>query len=306
MSTSVLVTGASGYIGQQVAIAFRAAGYRVYGLVRSLEKGTHLVRHEVIPVVGDVNDPQSFHDAVHRASVVVDTVVDFTQPDPFVANHKLLELTTKLGHEQGVEKTYIYTSGILVYTHSDHVRDETHSLKSDKLEPFFKARVAFENQVLAHEGVRGIVIRPGFVYGGAAGAGNHLLSYFSNGSKDKIVLNNDLKHKRWTWVHNADLADAYVRAAKLSHAVRGEAFNIVGDSSPTYEELTLATARAAGFKGTVEYTDEKGTDFVSTLGNKSVLVNNTKARDLLGWNHNHLGVLDELDIYYHTAKGTWH
>jgi len=39
MATAVFVTGASGYIGQHVAIAFRNAGYRVYGLVRSQEKG---------------------------------------------------------------------------------------------------------------------------------------------------------------------------------------------------------------------------------------------------------------------------
>jgi len=37
--SSAFVTGASGYIGHHVAVALRAAGYRVYGLVRSQEKG---------------------------------------------------------------------------------------------------------------------------------------------------------------------------------------------------------------------------------------------------------------------------
>jgi len=58
-----------------------------------------------------------------------------------------------------------------------------------------------------------------------------------------------LKDKRWNWVHVQDLADAYVRAAKNSHSVAGEIFNIVSESSPTVGQLTLATARVAGFKG---------------------------------------------------------
>jgi len=36
---SVFVTGANGYVGQAVSIALRNAGYRVYGLVRSADKG---------------------------------------------------------------------------------------------------------------------------------------------------------------------------------------------------------------------------------------------------------------------------
>jgi len=306
MSTSVFITGASGYIGQQVAISFRSAGYRVYGLVRSKEKGEHLVRHEVIPVVGDINDPSTYHEALARSAVVVDTVLDFSQQDPFAANRRLLNVTAEFAQEASVVKTYIYTSGVLVYPHGENVRDETFSMKSDDLAPIFKGRVAFENEVLSHTGVRGIVIRPGFVYGGATGAGNFLVSFFSNdASKDKIAINNELKGKQWNWVHNADLADGFVRAARFSHLAKGEAFNIVGNSHPSYEEITRAAAKVAGFKGTVEYTDEKGTDFVSALGNKTVIVNNNKARDILGWVPNHLGLLDELDVYYHTYKGSW-
>jgi len=58
-----------------------------------------------------------------------------------------------------------------------------------------------------------------------------------------------LKSQRWNWIHIEDLADAYVMAAKQSHAVKGEAFNLVADPSPTYEEVCLAASRVAGFKG---------------------------------------------------------
>lgn len=35
---TVLVTGANGYIGREVCIAFRNCGYTVFGMCRSMEK----------------------------------------------------------------------------------------------------------------------------------------------------------------------------------------------------------------------------------------------------------------------------
>ena len=114
-----------------------------------------------------------------------------------------------------------------------------------------------------------------------------------------------LKRQRWSWTHVVDLADAYVRAVKRSHSLKGEVFNIISYSSPTFEEITLAAAKIAGFKGTVEYTDVPGTDFISTVANKTVRLNYKKAEDLLGWTPNHIGVLEELELYYHAFKGEW-
>jgi len=58
-------------------------------------------------------------------------------------------------------------------------------------------------------------------------------------------------------------------------------------------------------KGTVEYSDQPGNDILSRLGTKTVLLTHNKARELLDWVPQHLGALDELDIYYHTIKGQW-
>lgn len=264
-----------------------------------------MVRHEVIPVVGDLAKPETYHEALDKSTYVVDTVLDFSSgQDIFAPNRALVEATAKSAATHHVEKTYIYTSGVLCYDNSELVRDENSPLPGDL--PVFKARIGFERYVQEHTGLRGIVIRPGFVYGGASGAGNHLTNLVEAAKKDKIVLNNELKLRRWNWIHVVDLADAYVRVAKHSHSLKGEDFNIVSDSSPTFEQITLAAAKIAGFKGTVEYTDTPGTDFLSTLGNKTVLLTHKKAEELLGWTPNHIGVLEELDIYYHTIKGSWH
>ena len=42
--------------------------------------------------------------------------------------------------------------------------------------------------MLDHTGVRGIVIRPGYVYGGSSGKGNTLSVFFEKAKQDKIVI----------------------------------------------------------------------------------------------------------------------
>ena len=122
-----------------------------------------------------------------KATYVIDNVLDFASQDPFASNKALVEATAKSAATHQVAKTYIYTSGGLVYSHSEAVQDENTPLPGDF--PVFKARIAYERYVQSHTGVRGFVIRPGFVYGGSSGAGNHLSHFFENGKKDKIVLN---------------------------------------------------------------------------------------------------------------------
>jgi len=54
----------------------------------------------------------------------------------------------------------------------------------------------------------------------------------------------------------------------------------------------------------VEYTDEVGPDFVEQVARKTVLLTYYKARDLLGWTPQHIGPLEELEIYYNATKGS--
>ena len=56
---NVFVTGATGYIGGAVAAAFRRAGHRVFGLVRSSEKARSLAQAEIVPVLGDLAAPDA-------------------------------------------------------------------------------------------------------------------------------------------------------------------------------------------------------------------------------------------------------
>ncbi len=56
----VFITGATGYIGSEVAQAFRRAGHEVRGLILHDTDAARLKKDEIIPVVGDLRDPASY------------------------------------------------------------------------------------------------------------------------------------------------------------------------------------------------------------------------------------------------------
>ena len=54
--TTVLVTGASGYIGGATAQALSREGFQVFGLIRDKKHSAELLKNEITPVVGDLHD----------------------------------------------------------------------------------------------------------------------------------------------------------------------------------------------------------------------------------------------------------
>ena len=52
----------------------------------------------------------------------------------------------------------------------------------------------------------------------------------------------------------------------------------------------------------MEYTDVVGPDLIEQMARKTVRLTYNKARDLLGWTPQHIGPLEELEIYYNACK----
>jgi len=175
-------------------------------------------------------------------------------------------------HAWRQKKTFIYTSGILVYgDHPGEVVDETTPIPPY---PMVQWRIDHEKQVVGQDKLNGVVIRPGFVYGHSGSlsaplfkaAGDTLvikgpLVRWSVGSlvrsllaeRETLATRTGKREKRWSWVHVEDLAQAYVLAVQKIHVAKGEVFNIVSPSSPTWEELNLSAAKLVGFTGKVDY-----------------------------------------------------
>ena len=69
-----------------------------------------MIKHEVIPVVGELAKPETYQEALDKSTFVIDNVIDFTAQEPFTSNKVMLDATAKSAAALHVTKTYIYTS----------------------------------------------------------------------------------------------------------------------------------------------------------------------------------------------------
>src|SRR3989442_1614575 len=275
----VFVTGATGYVGFAIAAALRRAGHEVYGLTRSAAKASQLARQEIHPVQGDIGDPKSYADAAEECSVLVHAA--FESSASAVAKDKgAIDALIEAGRRGARPKTLIFTSG--VWVHGDtggKLVDETTPLNPIKLVAW---RPAHEQMVLQAKTVRGLVIRPGCVYGGRGGMTGDWFAAVVAGKPPTVV---GTGHNRWAMVHGDDLADAYVRAAESGLA--GEPFDVVDRWRATGGERGPAAARALGYSGELRATplaEARRTigDYADALALHQH-VDARKAVRLLGW-----------------------
>ena len=293
----IFVTGATGYIGGAVAVALRRAGHDVRGLARSPEKAARMRRYEIEPVVGDMTHPGSYHEALDECAVLVHAAVDFAagvvDPDRAVIGTFLAA-----GTRGSRPKTVLYTSGVWVY-------GDTGGRRADETTPPAPVRMVawrpeHERLVLENPGVRGLVVRPGCVYGLA---GSLTGRWFESAERGAAEVVGDGTN-RWAMVHVHDLADAYVRLAESGYA--GEIFNVTDRSRSTVGEMAGAAARAAGHPGAVRKVPvEEAAKTMGDLAASLALdqhVDSRKAVSRLGWQPRHGGFVDGVDTYYAAWK----
>jgi len=290
MSTTIVVFGATGYIGEAVSIALRRAGYRVIGVVRNVNKAKKLKQYEVTVVVGDISEPNKVKEYIEQAEVIIDAIG--------ITDQSLVVKIAEITKTKSRKPAFIHTSGIMAHGDSPKAVDET----CEPVSRHLSERIQFEKFLVNYKDLRGIVLRPGFVYGGNGGFFADII--FSIKENDDLVIIGR-KDRRWTWVHVEDLADAYVRIINGGHVADGEIIDLCGPWSPTYEEILLAAAKAAGWKGKVVYNPDvpKDNHFLQ-VAEDNCIVNSAKAFNLFRWKDNHLGIVAEIDTYYASWKNS--
>ena len=292
----VFVTGATGHVGFHVALAFRRAGYHVLGLARSDAGAARLDRHEIRPVLGTMQDPGTWKGA-EDASVLVHAASD-SKADTWAVDRAAVEGLLALAGKGASPKTLLYTSGVWVYGGTgDRLVDETTPLAPL---PISLPRIEIEKRVLLAAGVKGIVMRPGCVYGYG---GSLTAMWFSGAAAGSLDVVGD-GHNRWATVHADDCGNAYMRAG--SSGLSGEIFNVTDRSRAPVRRLVAAAARAAGFKGPIRWVplDEarkKMGGFADALA-LDQHVDSKKAVVRLGWQPAHGGFEDEVETYYAAWK----
>jgi len=296
---SVLILGASGYIGLAVGIALRRQGHRVFGVTRS-EAGAHILRKaEIIPLQCEQQDAAAWSVPALECSVVVDAIGYNSHSDGTFEAYLAVESQRAA---KGLTTRFIFTSGIMTYGIAGDKReeplDETVEPQPFPTNAHGLPRKLFEERVMAQKGE---VVRPGWVYGGTGGTYNGI--FF--GQVDVINSTVTFKgrpDKRFSWVHIEDLATAFQLMIDTPHPGRfaGQLFNFVAEDYPSYEEIIVSAALVAGIKQDelrIVHQELPSDDWMNMLETR-VVITNKKACDCLGWRIRHPGFLKEMNLYY--------
>ena len=168
----VLVTGASGYIGNKLAHTLAARGKQVHALIRSGDV-KKLFRHpNITAFIGDVCREDSIAEAIEGCTQVyhVGAKVGAWAKDPSVFYDVNVEGTRKLldaAIRAGVEK-YVFTSTIGVFGPADTVPVTENDIRKIPFQiDYDRSKKLAEDVVLSYagKGISPVIVSPSRVYG---------------------------------------------------------------------------------------------------------------------------------------------
>jgi dihydroflavonol-4-reductase len=155
---SVLVTGASGFVGSAIAAEFRQSGYAVRTLVRPSSSRINLDPRDET-VVGDLLDRASVAAALKGVRYLVHAAADYRlwapSPDELMrANVEGTQIVMQEALRAGVERI-VYTSSVATFDlRSGGLADETRHLPATEAIGAYK-----RSKILAEDTVAGMVAR---------------------------------------------------------------------------------------------------------------------------------------------------
>ena len=166
---TVLVTGASGFVGSAVARRLREAGFAVRALVRPRSPTTHLAELGLDFVTGDLRDPGSLRDALAGVRYLFHVAADYRMwarnpqemIDTNVAGTRAL---MQEAMRAGVERV-VYTSSVATLAaRTDGVSaDESMPLEEQRaIGTYKRSKVAAERAVeeLIAQGLPAVIVNP--------------------------------------------------------------------------------------------------------------------------------------------------
>ncbi|KAJ2788279.1 hypothetical protein GGI15_000084 [Coemansia interrupta] len=295
--SSALILGANGYIGKETARAFARFGYRVYGLVRSEEKGAGLALDEITPVVGDVSIPSTYQEYLEKVDVIFDASFPYTS-DPVKHTYTLFDAIKQAASKRaanGGSLTFIFNTGIWLYGDAGYEGISQDSVVSPLAELKWRPQ-AEQDAINLAPNVRTIVVRPGMVYGRSGG---FLGRFFSGIETGSISLPKNLQNALPT-IHVDDLAEFYVRAAERSPQVKGVIFTVINYASESLPEIIRAVRRIADREITLdEYEPQNLFDRGLSL---TQVIDSRFSRNLVEWQPRKRTLVEGISEYYKTWK----
>lgn len=284
-SQSILLTGATGYIGSAVLAALLAAGHTVTAITRSDAASAVVEASGATALQGDIRDVEWLAAQLRAA----DAAVHAAAPGDATAEaFDAAVIDAVVAAFGGTDKRFVHTSGIWIYGDGERIT-ETSPLRPPALVAW---RPALEQRLL-DSGVVASVVVPGIVYGNATGI-SRILSDAPLGELGALRLVGD-GEQHWPTVHVDDLASLYVL---LVGSDRGHGRVLgVNEHTATVRELTETVAQARGARGVeTEPADATRTRLGSAFADALLLDQraDAAAARALGWRPTRSSLLRDL------------
>lgn len=294
----VFVTGASGYASFYAALRLAATGHTVTGIVRHPDQPRlNILRmQEVMLLTGDVCEPATYRSELARSDVIIHTMLD--KKRPFETDRALFGALQALP-PRTPRRRFIYTTGCSIFGKVPvAIMDEHTEPNPDHPLAF---RRGLEREALALSNVSTVVLRPGFMFGND-GFNSVSADWFAMAEDGDPVFRGD-RERGWSWIHIADLAEAYRLVVEAEESVvNGEIFHLGDERRPRSLDVMRACLDAAGYQGDLRFEGPVKGDNISTWFNQNEFITSQKARDRLGWCTRHDGIIEMAKPVYQSWR----
>ena len=247
----VFVTGATGFIGSEVARRLRLRGDDVVALVRNPTKASALGTLGCTLVAGDLNDSDAIRSAmsgcdavIHGAAMYEIGIPSSRRPAMYEANVVGTQNVLEAALELKVPRV-VYVSTVNAFGNtSGEVVDESH-VHNERYVSYYDETKHLAHKAATEMVARGlplVIIQPGGVYGpGDTSPQGKLITQFLDGKLPAMMF----PETGINMVHRDDVADGILLA--LDKGRPGEAY-VLGGQITTMGEAIRTLARVAGRK----------------------------------------------------------
>ena len=250
----VLVTGASGRLGNYVIDALLEKDHRVKALLVSPEETTRMTEHKYLELVyGDLTDPETITGVAKGVDAVVHlaAIIDYLAPEGtlYTVNTEGTKNLMKECAAEGIDK-FIYISSTAVYG-KDLPKDlinEDHALKPNNA--YGKSKMLAEQEVLKYKNkINTVILRLSMLYGPGFDKGYFFI--LKSIEKGEVIMIGNGKN-RVPLLHVRDAVKAIVLTLE-NKTESGSIYNVSSTEPVTQEELLDLAAKELGVQLTKKH-----------------------------------------------------
>jgi len=251
MPHTVLVTGATGFVGSHVAEALVKRGDTVRALARPGADTTELEKLGITIVRGDLSNPESVKPAVEGVDVIVHCAAKVGDWGPLDDYRKVNVEGLRALLDATLGKPlhrFVHVSTLGVYEARHHYQtDESEPLPDKHIDGYTQSKVETERLALQYHRKQSVpvtILRPGFVYGPRD---RTLLPRIAKRLAEGSVMYIARGKYAMNTIYVGNLADAVLLAIDSPNAV-GEIFNITDGEAVSKRRFFETLADGLGLK----------------------------------------------------------